>query len=73
MLDAFGNNIELRKKFSDLVEKIDTRYFVGWPNETMMDWAGTAPKGPRGHFLEEGHQRVADKIYEHIRNLGWLS
>ena len=74
MLDAFGNNVELRnnKEFSSFVKQIDTRYFIGWPNETMMEWVGNAPKGPRGHFLEFGHKQVADKIYEHIGNLGWL-
>jgi lysophospholipase L1-like esterase len=47
--------------------------FLGWPSESMMEWVGDAPKGPRGHFLEQGHQIVAEKIYEHIRHLGWVS
>jgi hypothetical protein len=38
----------------------------------MMDWTYNTPKGPGGHFLEEGHAIVADKIYEHIRSLGWI-
>jgi hypothetical protein len=38
----------------------------------MMEWTYGSPQGPMGHFLEEGHAIVADKIYEHIRHLGWL-
>jgi hypothetical protein len=55
-----------------LTSQIDTQYFVGWPNQSMMDWTYNTPKGPGGHFLEEGHAIVADKIYEHIRSLGWI-
>ncbi len=72
MLDAFGNT-SLRHESTDLLQQIDTTYYIGWPNETMMEWTFGCPVGPRGHFLEQGHQRVADKIYEHIRNLGWVS
>jgi hypothetical protein len=76
MLDAFGNNL-FRKKYSvknqNLIDQIDTTCFVGWPDETMMEWTYEVPQGPRGHFLEQGHKIVADKIYEHIRNLSWIS
>ena len=64
---------KLIERIPNLIEKIDTRYYLGWPNETMMKWTYGCPKGPYGHFLEEGHERVADKIYEHIRHLGWVS
>jgi hypothetical protein len=37
---------------SDLLNQIDTRYYVGWP-ETTMEWTYDLPKGPRGHFLEQ--------------------
>ena len=39
----------------------------------MIEWAEGCKKGPNGHFLEKGHQIVADRIYEHIRNLSWIS
>lgn len=48
-------------------------YWLGWPSEGLVEWMGDCPKGPGGHPLELGHQRIADKINEHIRNLGWLS
>ena len=71
MLDTFGNN-NYRK--NDVISnQIDSTYYVGWPNESMMEWTYNTPQGPRGHFLEHGHEQVADKIYEHIRHLGWIS
>jgi hypothetical protein len=54
--------------------EIDSKYFMGWDQgRGMVDWQGDAPLGPKGHPLELGHQRIAEKINEHIRNLGWLS
>jgi hypothetical protein len=44
-----------------------------WIPGSMVEWMGDCPKGPGGHPLELGHQRIADKINEHIRHLGWLS
>ena len=76
MLDAFGNN-KVRNRFKeknqDLLDQIDTRRYLGWPDESMMEWTFRTPQGPRGHFLEQGHEVVADKIYGHIRHLGWIS
>lgn len=76
MFDVFGNHQDTRRydaKNSDLIDQIDTQYFIGWPNEAMVDWMGECPKGPRGHPLELGHQRTAEHINEYIRNIGWLS
>jgi hypothetical protein len=47
--------------------------WLGWPKEGIVEWMGDCPKGPGGHPLELGHQRIAKKINEHIRNLGWIS
>jgi hypothetical protein len=44
-----------------------------WMPGSIVEWMGDCPKGPGGHPLELGHQRIADKINEHIRHLGWLS
>ena len=74
MLTAFGNNIDFKQYANcDLIKQINTNNIVGQFKETMMEWAHGCPKGPNGHFLEQGHQRVADKINEHIRNLSWVS
>ncbi len=75
MLDAFGNHQDKKHTLTnlDLLDQIDATYYVGWLESTMMEWTYGTPIGARGHFLEEGHAIVADKIYEHIRNLGWVS
>ena len=71
MLDTFDNNNY--RKNNTVVDQIDPTYYVGWPTTTMMEWTHRTPQGPKGHFLEQGHAIVADKIYEHIRHLGWFS
>ena len=71
MLDTFGNNNY--RKNNTVVDQIDPTYYIGWPTTTMMEWTHGCPKGPGDHFLEQGHEIVADKIYEHIRHLGWIS
>ena len=75
MLDAYGNNLLLRwsREFALIRDQIDSTTFIGWSGKTMSEWTFGAPQGSGGHFLEEGHAIVADKIYEHIRNLSWVS
>lgn len=53
--------------------KIDKSTFLGFEKSGMVEWAYGCPKGPAGHFLAEGHRLVAEKIYDHIRYLSWLS
>lgn len=52
---------------------INTNKFLGWPNRGMSEWTVPCKRGPGGHFLDEGHKRVAEKINEYIRNIGRLS
>ena len=47
---------------------IDKSHFLGWGEYGMAEIAHGCPKGPGGHPLAQGHQRIAEKIYEHIRN-----
>lgn len=49
-----------------LWNKLDTKNYPGWPHSGFSEWQGNCPIGPGGHPLELGHQRVADKLYEHI-------
>jgi hypothetical protein len=67
-LDAFGNNAGRSIGNQQLHEQIDSGHYLGWPNNTMMEWTYNCPQGPNGHFLEQGHRIVADKLYEYIRN-----
>jgi hypothetical protein len=76
MLDAFGNhqvNARTTEKNKDLLDQVDDTYYIGWPTATMMEWAYQCPVGPHGHFLAEGHWKVAEKIYTHMEQLSWVS
>jgi hypothetical protein len=57
----------------ELVNQVDLTYFIDWPNGHMCEWIGYCPKGPGGHPLELGHQRIAERINEYIRHLDWIS
>ena len=74
ILESFHDKEVKHQRSSDvLAPQVDSKYYIGWPNETMMEWTYGCPQGPGGHFLNQGHKIVAEKINEHIRNLGWLS
>jgi len=73
MVDTFGNHQEKQRTSDNLITQVNDKFYPGWPKETMMEWTWKTPKGPNGHFLEQGHQLVAEKINEHIRNIGWIS
>ena len=60
-------------KHEDLAKHVDPTTYVGWPLSGSTEWCFKRPHGPGGHPLEEGHQIIANTIYEHIRNIGWLS
>ena len=74
MLDAFGNHQHkerTKQTNKDLIDQIDRDYFLGWPNESMMEWTHNTPQGTYKHFLEPGHAIVADKIYDYLGHLSW--
>jgi hypothetical protein len=76
MLDSFGNNLnrdDNDNACADLIARIDTDHYVGWPNESMVTVAGDAPlaRGTIGHFLELGHQRVAERLADEIAKHSW--
>jgi hypothetical protein len=48
-------------------------HWLGWPRAGMVEWMWDCPKGSGGHPLELGHQRIAEKIHQHIKNLDWFS
>lgn len=76
MLNIMQNEYYKKKNFSGQQQffgQVDAEHFLGFNQSGMMEWTYGKPQGPNGHFLEEGHQIVANKIYEHIRNIGWLS
>lgn len=66
-------NLEWLTRDQDLLKHVDLTYFAGWPYYGLCEWFGDAPKGPHSHPLELGHERIADKVYDYIRNFGWFS
>lgn len=76
MLDSFGNHQANYRNINtniNIINQIDTTYYIGWPMESMMEWTFGTPQGPNNHFLEQGHEIVAEKIYQQMENLSWLS
>ena len=72
MLDSFGNHQANQKNYKenqDLIKQIDSKFYVGWPDESMMEWTYKTPRGPGNHFLDKGHEIVAEKIYQYIKSL----
>lgn len=75
MFDAFENNKYRHYGNLELVKQIKSQFFVTWPNDTLMEWVHgiDETRAPKGHFSELGHQIVAKRLYEYIRNFGWIS
>lgn len=73
MMDAFGNHKDTRRwssRFQPLMQQIDKTHFIGWPDQSMIEWTVHTPQG-WGHFLDEGHRIVADKILDHLFQLNY--
>ena len=76
MFIACGSNIihkQYHQQFKKLIDKIDHSMFVDGMFNSVGEWTWGTPQGKNGHPLEQGHEIIANKIYEHIRNLGWIS
>lgn len=56
----------------ELVNQIKKETFVGWPDRSMQTMTFHLPRGPQGHSLNDGHELIAEKLYEYIRNLSWI-
>jgi hypothetical protein len=68
----FLSSFDIQKLYAQNECAMPTEY-LGWPYEGIVEWMGDCSKGPGGHPLEQGHKKIALKIHEHIRNLGWVS
>lgn len=58
-------------KLMEMKAMLDKEYFIGYPNAGMTEWTYKCKKGPNGHFLDEGHFKVADEFLVNIDRLGW--
>lgn len=61
-------NIGLCQTAKLLEQQLDQTYCVDWDND-FYTWAQSDPRGPDGHILEQGHQTVADIMYQHVCKL----
>ena len=76
MFIACGAHISHKEYYNDfgnLISLIDTDMFVDDMFTSVGEWTYGTTHGPNGHPLEQGHEIIADKIYEHIRNKCWIS
>lgn len=76
MIDVMYNNYYRsvgREQHDKMENQIDKTKFIGWGNLGMVELTKNYPKGQGNHPLDQGHSEIAKTIYEHIRNLGWLS
>lgn len=76
MFIACGAHLSHRSynhKVKKLVDAIDQSMFVDDMFTSVSEWCYGVPHGLGGHPLEAGHKIIAEKIYEHIRNLSRLS
>ena len=75
MLDTIINHKfpgRLSDANKDLINQIDTDFFLGWPSESMEEWTKDVPLGPGKHFLEQGHKIVASKVYDFLKSLKYV-
>jgi hypothetical protein len=48
------------------INEIDRSTFYNWDTFTIRSLCDQFATGPRGHFLEAGHQHLANLIYNHL-------
>jgi hypothetical protein len=70
---AHTSHKQYYQQFKKLVNAIDHSMFVDDMFTSVGEWTWRTPHGPNGHPLETGHEIIAEKIYEHIRNKCRLS
>lgn len=72
MLDTAHNeyykNVHLVAN-TPIVKLIDTSKYIGWGSSGMAEWVGKVKRGAGGHFLDDGHHIVAEKVFNFINEL----
>jgi hypothetical protein len=58
---------ELNPELNTVWPQVDAGKFVGWPFTGMIEMTRDYQRGPNGHPLAEGHQKIADEIRKYIR------
>lgn len=70
---ADESHTKYHTQFPELVNAIDHSMFIADMFTCVGEWTYGTPHGPGGHPLAEGHEIIANKVYEHLRNIGWIS
>lgn len=76
MMNVVNNEHYLNTPFDGRIKyinQIDIAKFIDFGSGGMLEWTYGCNLGPGGHFLEQGHEIVANKVYEHFRNLGRIT
>jgi hypothetical protein len=68
MFNGFDNEKYISDSDSEFKQLVDDKYFIGWPDEAVVNWVYEYEHGPRGHPRAEGHRRIAEILYENIRS-----
>lgn len=58
--------------FGHLANAVDKEKFMGWNEYGMAELTNGCKRGPGGHFLAEGHMKVADQLNSYTRTLGYI-
>ena len=67
MFNGFDNEKYIQDSDSEFKSLVDDKYFIGWPDEAVVNWVYEYEHGPRGHPRAKGHFRIAEILYENIR------
>jgi hypothetical protein len=68
MFNGFDNQEYIPYNDSEFKSLVDDKYFVGWPDEAVVNWVWKYKHGPDRHPLAEAHKRIAEILYENIRH-----
>jgi len=76
MMDIMQNNYYRavgKEQHDKLGDQVDATKFIGINKFGMVELTKHLPKGSGNHPLAQGHKKIAETIYEHIRNSSRLS
>lgn len=75
MMDTICNEYYKKKTYGSEIyfTQIDTKNYIDFRTAGMCEWTYGCALGSNGHFLEDGHQQVAERIYDYTWSIGWFS
>jgi len=55
-----------------LAKHVDTKFFAGWPLTGIAEILGDSPRLSHGHPTAEGHIKIAEFVYQHMKDIGLI-